>query len=278
MASTLIGDFTSPSPYAVPTDQPESANGDDFSMGDLEAELQRLAAVTHQLFEDIEGHDQRLAPDENEVEQGNLQEAGELQTLRQENAELRDRLQKLEADVAASRTPSDEGWLERQREYEMLLEEKSEVIRGLHQKMQDLQDAGAGNGSDRNTGAGQADEIQLLRQEMEEQRQQLEQDQNDVMAQLRQSELMMAKERAEMARQRQELARLQSDLAREIEMASRDPSLRDRLQYLRRPETVKVTMPPPSVPTPLPGVPATSDTPSHSDIQKNNSIFRRIFG
>ena len=59
--------------------------------------------------------------------------------LRGENAELRARLEELEQ---ALQTPesSEETWAERQKEYEALLEEKSEVIRSLHMKIQELQE------------------------------------------------------------------------------------------------------------------------------------------
>ena len=67
-----------------------------------------------------------------------------LSRLRKENAptaepELEQNEQLLHAAVA-----SEETWLERQKEFEQLLEEKSDVIRGLHQRIRELQDGSAG--------------------------------------------------------------------------------------------------------------------------------------
>jgi hypothetical protein len=112
----------------------------------------------------------------------------------------------------------------------VLVEEKSEVIRGLHQKIQEAQQAQesaigvesapAGGASCSGTRLGQAEEILRLKRELEQQRRQLEQDEQDMMTQMRQMEMTMAKERAGLARQQQEVQRLQADLAREIENSS----------------------------------------------------------
>jgi hypothetical protein len=190
-----------------------------------------------------------------------------------ENAALKAHVQELEA---ASSAPDEEVWLERMREYEMLLEEKSEVIRSLHQKIQEAQESVLGGDSGpassahvSGTGLGQAEEILRLKREMEDQRRQLEQDEEDMMGQMRQMEMTMAKERADMARQRQEVQRLQADLTREIENSSRDPELRERLHNLRRAQEPKQALPP----MPIPGGPA---TPSKE--QKSSGLLRRIFG
>ena len=65
------------------------------------------------------------------------------------------------------------------------------------------------------------------------QRRQLEEDEAALMQQMREMEMALAKDRAELARQRTELQRQQADFAREIESASRDPALRERLDILR---------------------------------------------
>ena len=63
----------------------------------------------------------------------------DLELLRRENAELRAHIQELCRRQEESGAGGDQGWEERQREFEGLLEEKSEVIRSLHQKIQELQ-------------------------------------------------------------------------------------------------------------------------------------------
>jgi hypothetical protein len=210
---------------------------DPFALDDFEEELRRLSAVNQELLGGFQHQDEEcpvatLAPPISA-------DFEELERVRQENAELRLRVEELESLGAGK---GEELWLERQREYETLLEEKSDVIRGLHQKLQEAEESAIGGpapltASSVNMSAtklGQAEEILRLKREMEAQRQQLAQDEDDMMAQMRQMEMTMAKERAEMARQRQEVQRLQAGLAREIENANRDPDLRDRLQNLRR--------------------------------------------
>ncbi len=236
-------------------------NGEEsLSLGDFEAELRRLSAANEELLgefqtQDAEPHDcgAPLDPDE-------------LEALRLENAELRLRVQELEALASGQ---GEELWMERQREYEMLLEEKSEVIRTLHSKMQEMQESAgpsAPTSAGLTTGVGQAEEILRLKRELEDQRRQIEQDEQEMMSQMRQMEMQMARERAEMARQRQEMQRLKSDLDREIEANSRDPQLRERLQTLARPKTVS------SIPQ---GAASPAEPPA---AQKSSGFFRRIFG
>ena len=83
----------------------------------LREELERLAAAQRELLE--------TKPD---IE---IADAVDLASLRAENAELRAKLHEF-----------DQAWGERQKEYENLLEEKSEVIRNLHLKIQELQELG----------------------------------------------------------------------------------------------------------------------------------------
>src|SRR5438132_12314970 len=86
---------------------------------------------------------QRMAQ-ENAQLLGNLRsrvepaDAADLNALRRENAELRSKLEELEQLIQGP-DGIEAAWAERQREYEALLEEKSEVIRELHLKVQELQ-------------------------------------------------------------------------------------------------------------------------------------------
>src|SRR5262249_32703869 len=68
---------------------------------------------------------------------------GELETLRRENADLRSSVQDLQELLEEARNQADPTWPERQKEYESLLEEKSEVIRTLHLKLKEAQEAQA---------------------------------------------------------------------------------------------------------------------------------------
>lgn len=170
-----------------------------------------------------------------------LAESEELAVLRAENPQLRARVEELEQIVEATTAQSEELWAEQQKEYEMLLDEKSEVIRTLHQQLQELKDAAPGSGGGASAAPATGDgnklalqqEVVSLKEQLEQQRRQLEDDEQSMMDQMRQMELALAKERVEMARQRGELQRLYQDLQRDIELAQKDGGLRERLLALQ---------------------------------------------
>jgi hypothetical protein len=258
LVNRLDAVHASAAPLSHASKDPEFGDSDQFEMTDFEAELRRLSAANQELLGEFHHGD--------DVPAAAGADAEELEALRHENAELKSRIHELEALVSGQ---GEDVWLERQREYEMLLEEKSEVIRSLHQKLHEAQEPAdtaeapvlsAGGGAPM---AGQAAEILRLKRELDEQRRQLEQDEKDMMAQMRQMEIAMAKERAEMARQRQEVRRQQSDLAREIEQSGRDPELRERLNTLRRQSDPKLR-------------PPTEEAPPAE--QQSSGFFRRMFG
>ena len=245
-------------------------NDEAFELNDFEEEMKRLSAVNQELMHQHQpdGQSRHVA-----VEDSPPSAPDELSRLRLENAKLKACIEELETLGSAQ---DEDHWLEKMREYEMLLEEKSEVIRSLHQKIHEIQESAlvgdSGSGSSPNVsgvGLGQAEEILRLKREMEEQRRQLEQDEKDMMGQMRQMEITMAKERAEMARQRQEVQRLQAELTREIENSSRDPELRERLHNLRRAQEPKQA----PLPTPIPGGP-----PTPRKEQPSSGLLRRLFG
>jgi hypothetical protein len=189
-------------------------------------------------------------------------ESDELTGLRVENAELKARIAELEQGQASQ--GNDEGWAERQREYEALLEEKSEVIRTLHLKLQEQQEA-ARRLPDEPLPPEEV--LYQLKKDLDEQRRQLQEDEESVMAQMRQMELSLSKDRAELARQRQEVQRIQADLNREIEQASRDPELRERLNSLRRSHE------PARKEAAAAGV-----AESAKGVKQSSGIFKRLFG
>lgn len=263
MAPVNCIDAMRASPSAPSLNDQEDGADELFALSDFEEELKRLSAANEQLLDEFQHEDAVPPTAESPAARGDLDH------LCLENAELRARIQELEAHGSGQ---AEELWLERQREYEILLEEKSEVIRDLHQKFQEAEESAIGGLSPPSsvsvsgTKLGQAEEIMRLKRDLEEQRRQLDQDEQDMMGQMRQMEITMAKERAEMARQRQEVQRLQADLAREIENSSRDPELRERLNNLRRTQEPK----PAAAPLPAP-VAAKPD-------QKSSGFFRRMFG
>jgi hypothetical protein len=223
----------------------------------LRREVQRLTAENQHLLGMLAG-DSGAGP--------------ELERLRKENGDLRTSVAEMEQLLESGEGRNSQEWAERQREYEALLEEKSEVIRGLHQKMQDLrqqlEQVGAAPEPVLSDGPVTERDLQTLKAELVRQREQLEEDEESLMTQMRQMEMGMARERAELARQRAELQRLGNDLKHEIEQASRDGALRERLQHLQRRQPTeggaKGEGPVrPSDPTPNP---------------KSSGVLRRLFG
>jgi hypothetical protein len=211
----------------------------------LQEELRRLSAANQELLSEMGREPSSPAY------------AGEIERLRNENAELRDCISEMER-----------AWLEREQEYEALLEEKSEIIRGLHLKLQEESTSSPSALAD----PGSVAEVARLRKEMEEQRRQLEEDEAALMEQMREMEMAMSRERAEMARQRNELQRLHADLTHEAEQSARDAGLRDRLQSLRRkyePAPTQTRRTPDKTPT------ISEPTPRP---RGGSGLIRRIFG
>jgi hypothetical protein len=235
------------------------------NLEDFDAELQRLSNANRELLDSLRAPatTERAAPPD----------ADEIALLRMENTELRSRVEELEGML--NHPGGTEGfWADRQREYEALLEEKSEVIRALHQKIREQQERPRAEIEDDITLP--PNDAALLKHQLELQQQQLREDEEAMTAQLRDMEMALSRDRAELARQRQEIQRLQADLAREIEMASRDPSLRDRLMNLRRAsDRGKQPAAPPSVSTPTP-VP--QPAPAEAGKKNSSGIFKRFFG
>jgi len=211
----------------------------------------------------------------NEHPQDEAGELNELERLRAENADLRRALAELEQMLAQGSSPDEAAWMQRQQEYETLLEEKSEVIRSLHQKFQEVQ------GRPPAAGTPGEDELIALSEALEQERRQLQDDEENLQKQMREMEVQMSKERAELARQRHELQGLHGDIERELEIASRDAKLRERLIPLQRRHQEITNRK--SSPTPVPQeitapAPAAAEPPPPPKRAKDSSIFRRFFG
>jgi len=158
-------------------------------------------------------------------------EAGEaalVQELRLENERLKQLL-----DQARVRLEKAERLIEqmqaREADYERLLDEKTDLIRQLHQELQE-----AGGRRPEGSTVPNEEELIALHQELEREREQLKQDEEALMAQVREMEIQMSRERADLARQKNELMRLQNELKHQLELASRDAQLRERLGPLFR--------------------------------------------
>jgi hypothetical protein len=210
----------------------------------------------------------------------------ELDHLRAENAQLRALCGELEQALQeATQHPSGSGWEEQAREYEALLEEKSEMIRRLHQQLQEaqaaLQEADAQSSPAPAPRAHQGpvpreEELLALSEELERERRQLQEDEQSVMEQMREMEVGMAKERAELARQRNDLQRLQGEIRHELERLERNGALQSKIENLKTrlqdATTRRGAAPGGSGSGPSPATPPPGGTP------RRDSFMGRLFG
>jgi chromosome segregation ATPase len=146
--------------------------------------------------------------------------------LERENAELRQRVAELEEILEKANQVTTQ-MQDQQTDHERMLEEKSEVIRELHQKVMDLQNRPG-------PVAPQEEELIALSEELERERTQLKEDEEALMAQMREMEVQMARERAELGRQRNDLQQLHNEIRHELVRASREAELRTRMQPFQR--------------------------------------------
>jgi chromosome segregation ATPase len=177
-----------------------------------------------------------------------LDQLQENDRLRGENAELRALCFELEQALQEASQQEQGGGSDaavRMREYESLLEEKTETIRNLHQQLQEtqanLQDAEAQAAQaaqaptvSRHTGpVPREEELLALSEELERERRQLQEDEQALMEQMREMEIGMAKERAEMARQRNDLQRLQGEIRHELERLEKNGAMQSKIDGLK---------------------------------------------
>jgi hypothetical protein len=166
----------------------------------------------------------------------------EVEHLRSENGQLRSLCIELEQALQeATQHVGGEGGAggDGPREYETLLEEKSETIRQLHQQLQEAQalvadlEAKASQARTLSGPAPREEELLALSEELETERRQLQEDEHTLMNQMREMEVGMAKERAEMARQRNDLQRLQGEIRHELERLEKNGVAVQKMQEFK---------------------------------------------
>jgi len=194
------------------------------------ARLAALAANRESHLDDEVVDEEPLPVNHGLHDQAPSEEGDELCQLRAENAELRRKLDEVQP-LAGEARQLEETWAERQKEYEGLLDEKSEVIRELHRRVQELE---AAVKERRHAATPREEELLSLHEELEAERKQIQEDEQTLMKQMREMELQMSRERAELARQRSELQRLHTEIHHELELHDRDATLRERLAPLQR--------------------------------------------
>jgi hypothetical protein len=188
-----------------------------------------------------------------------------------ELAALRQQLAEAERLLTDLKQEAEQTLLEQQTEFERILEEKSELIRSLHRKLQEHQERPAAAGA----AAPREEELMALSEELERERHQLKEDEESLMEQMGQMEVQMSRERAELARQRSELQRLQNEIRHELELAARDAALRERLAPLQRRHQEMNSgraSAPPEAPAPANGAAADASR------QAGKGVLRRLFG
>jgi chromosome segregation ATPase len=169
--------------------------------------------------------------------------------LEAENAELRSIIAELQQEIETASGKSANDWAERQKEYEGLLDEKTELIRELHLKMQELEEeyrkvkeiASKPPTPKEEELMAMSEELERERCQMQQERRKLEEDlrqlREDTEAmnqEMRQMEVQMARERADLARQRTEVQRISEEIRHELERLERDRGLSERLVQLRQ--------------------------------------------
>lgn len=201
------------------------------------------------------------------------EDGGVLEKLRAENAQLRATIRELEQLLEGSSGDSPDA-AQRIKEFEAVLEEKSEVIRELHRKLQEHADrpAAAAGATPRE------EELLALSEELERERRQLKDDEESLMAQMREMEVQMSRERAEMARQRNDLQRLQNEIRHELELAERDATLRERLAPLQRRHQEMISRRTGGEKSGVIATPAEIKPAAPKKDGSSSSIFRRLFG
>ncbi|HVS35826.1 MAG TPA: hypothetical protein VMS17_09610 [Gemmataceae bacterium] len=212
------------------------------------------------------------------------EELQELERLREENAQLRALCLELEQALHEATQNASLHGEERTKEFEALLDEKTEIIRQLHEKIQELQGAAADMepAAEARPGpsgpAPREDELLSLSEELERERRQLQEDEQALMQQMREMEVSMAKERAEMARQRNDMQRLQGEIQHELERLERCGALQSKIDGLKSKLQDTVTR--------RGSAPAASSSQGHASSPasgapssgKNSSLLGRLFG
>src|SRR4051794_23710304 len=118
------------------------------------------------------------------------------------------------ADFTIQAATEPEHWLEQQLAYEKELQDKSEEMRILHERIQELESASLRGGisADWENPMGQATGILRLKRELAQRHRLLKQAEAHMVEQMRELEVTIATERVEIARQRQTVERMKDEL------------------------------------------------------------------
>jgi len=209
--------------------------------------------------------------------------------IRAENEQLRALCAELEQALQEAAQQSDPNYEDRIREFEALLDEKTETIRELHQQLQNAQGTIAELEANREAKphadgpAPREEELLNLSEELERERRQLQEDEQALMEQMREMEMTMARERAEMARQRNDLQRIQGEVRHELERLERNGALQSKIEGLKsrlHDATTRRGMAasPSGTHRSQPKVATPPELPPEEPKKEGGSLFGRLFG
>lgn len=210
--------------------------------------------------------------------------------LLQENGELRGIIAELKGQLDDAGPKAEEAFRERHKEYEAMLDEKSQIIRELHVKIQELEARPLVPATPKEEELLALSEelerercqFQQERRQLDEDRKQMEEDEQIMTQQMQEMEVQMARERADFARQRTELNRIQEEIRREVENVERNGLLNQRLGQLRQ-RSLDVGVPrngdsDRDGPAGLEGNAAPALTRDQADSRRRESFLGRLFG
>jgi chromosome segregation ATPase len=168
----------------------------------------------------------------------------EIVQLQAENQELRTIITELQGELEAASGKQENDWTERQKDYERMLDEKTELIRSLHVQIDEMQNQIRPPTPKEEELFAMSEELereraqlQQERRKIEEEARQLKEDEEVMTEEMRKMEIQMARERADMARQRTELQRISEEIRQELDRIERDRGLSDKLVQLRQRHT-----------------------------------------
>jgi DNA repair exonuclease SbcCD ATPase subunit len=224
----------------------------------------------------------------------------EFARLQSENSELRRYVAELEDALRAAEGAQEA--LEKVKEYESMLDQKTELIRELHLKVQEMEQHMRPPTPKEEELIAMSEELERERCQLQQERRQLDEDMrqlredSQIMSeQMREMEVSMARERAELARQRTELQRLNEEIRHELDRMERDQGLTQRLEQLRQKHQELMNR---RGPTPNPTRPQPARTQMSIDLddetaqqsppprhgqsaepsKKDSGLFKRFFG
>jgi chromosome segregation ATPase len=214
-----------------------------------------------------------------------LIDPGMVDALQAENAELRRQLEELRAQREAD-SKLHEQWRDLQEEYEARLEEKTEVIRALHVKVEELEVATLPvkrTPKDEELLAMSEDlerercQLQQEQKELEDLRKRLTEDERAMHEQMREMEMQMARERAEFARRRTDMQRILEEIRREIDKAERNGQLSQRLRQIRDQYSQNANKDEETEPTPSQAPPPIRPAAAEPKKPADSTLLRRLF-